>query len=208
MEKFMSMSVDECLPYLEGHVKELKDIYDQLKNQMEMQPVFEHPFNMIITGQTSTGKTYYLVQILLADKIQPPPDVINLFTGVKDSTGELIKALDTLYQEKGIPYYHHGDNIDKVSSVIKDSEVRKLIIMDDLMTQVSKIMTSNAHYNVIFYNPKLVSFRTFASQRGQLSQLMTLYKEMKGNRDNQPLVIDNKHNQVWTGLNPNFTEEL
>ena len=58
----------------------------QVRRQIEYTPAFKHPVNMILAGPSSSGKTYYLARMLEADLIEPRPESIHLFTGVKDST--------------------------------------------------------------------------------------------------------------------------
>ena len=248
VDRMMSMPEDElreCLCQADPDQQhQLSDLGAQLRRQIEYKPAFKHPMNMILAGPSSSGKTYYLARMLEADLIEPRPESIHLFTGVKDSTGELIQALERLEQEHGIPFYQYGGQIDKADEVLDDFEGRKLIIMDDLMFKVThneaiaqlfvngthhknasailvwqelfprgkkniaQTMAYNAHYNVIFPTPRIVNFQIFSNQRVGGEQLMSLFKEMTRDTSKRPLVVDNRNNRAWLGVEPTHIIQL
>ena len=246
MDKLMYLDSEEVGDRLRrGGAQELCDMVcccEKLQQQMELAPKFSHPFNMIIAGSSGSGKTYFVSQLLRTNLIQPPPDSIHLFTGVKDASGELQETLEYLRKSQGVPYEHHGDDLNLLDDVLED-EGQKLIILDDLMQQVvnshkavelfvsgthhknaSAIMmwqdlypqgkykgavtlARNAHYHVVFYSPQVSVFKQFASTREHSDRLMSLYRELPKHKQT-PLVIDNRENKAWIGLEPSHIVTL
>ena len=62
---------DKLLPLMKDVVK--------VGEENELMPVFRHPFNMIISGPSQSGKTYFVMQMLKDKQIVPYPDEVYLF---------------------------------------------------------------------------------------------------------------------------------
>ena len=137
----MCMSPEDINEHLRrgcGNGQEICDLLntqDRLKEQIDLEPVFRHPCNMIVVGNSGSGKTYFVSKLIQSGQIRPAPDSIHMFTGVKDASGHLLEALEYLQETQDIPFQEHGDDLERLDEVL-DEEGQKLIIIDDLMQKV------------------------------------------------------------------------
>ena len=111
---------------------DLLNTQDRLKEQIDLEAVLRHPFNMIVVGNSGSGKTYFVYKLIQSGQIRPAPDSIHVFTGVKDASGHLIEALEYLQETQDIPFQEHGCDLERLDEAL-DGEGQKLIIIDDLM---------------------------------------------------------------------------
>ena len=96
----------------------------------ELMPVFRHPFNMIISGPSQSGKTYFVMQMLKDKQIVPYPDEVYLFYAVYQTLFDDLKRQGVIIDSfKGI---------EGALSLLEDSDKQKakLFIFDDLQTEV------------------------------------------------------------------------
>ena len=135
----MRLREPEVADYLRrGGAQDVLDVLhaqDQLQQQVDLEPLFIHLFNMVVVGHSGSGKTYFVAQLIKSGMIKPAPDSIHLFTGITDSSGDLLRVLEELQENEDIPYHHYGDDLDQVDEVLNE-EGNKLLIIDDLMQQV------------------------------------------------------------------------
>ena len=215
---------DKLLPLMKDAVKE--------GEENELIPVFRHPFNMIISGPSQSGKTYFVMQMLKDKQIVPYPDEVYLFYAVYQT------LFDDLKRQGVITDSFKG--IEGALSLLEESDKQKskLFIFDDLQTEVvnsreisslfkygthhmnasailiwqnmypqgsqARDLALNVHYNVVFNNPVTSGqFKRFAQQRdAQYKPLMSLYYHLIESGKRGPMVIDNKQQTVWFGTAP------
>ena len=215
---------DKLLPLMKDAVKE--------GEENEMMPVFRHPFNMIISGPSQSGKTYFVMQMLKDKQIVPYPDEVYLFYAVYQT------LFDDLKRQGVITDSFKG--IEGALSLLEESDKQKskLFIFDDLQTEVvnsreisslfkygthhmnasailiwqnmypqgsqARDLALNVHYNVVFNNPVTSGqFKRFAQQRdAQYKPLMSLYYHLIESGKRGPMVIDNRQQAVWFGTAP------
>lgn len=115
----------------------------------------QHPFTSIVSGMTSSGKSYFVKQLLKCDgdMIYPKPQRIIWFYGQDQPLYDTIrKELPTIEFHKGIPSDLDEDDY-------FDTKVTNLVIIDDLMTdcrndqRLTKLFTIGSHHknlSVIF----------------------------------------------------------
>ena len=116
--------------------------------------VFRHPFTMIVAGSKETGKTRFVMTLLLHSDslISPAIDRVfwyygakqsDVFGELKDLLGSKIKFTDGLPSEESI-----------VASVEGAKGERTLIVLDDLMDETGKrsdvkqLFTRGRHQNI------------------------------------------------------------
>ena len=113
---------DKLLPLMKDAVKE--------GEENELMPVFRHPFNMIISGPSQSGKTYFVMQMLKDKQIVPYPDEVYLFYAVYQT------LFDDLKRQGVITDSFKG--IEGALSLLEESDKQKskIFIFDDLQTEV------------------------------------------------------------------------
>ena len=122
-----------------------------------MDPRWKHPFTCIVAGPTSSGKTYFVINLLkhVKEMINPPPQKIFWFYGEWQELYSRLQIENLAFHE-GLP-----------SDDFLDPSVRNLIIIDDLLTETDARVTNlfdknkenrtislNAHYMVLFKSPR------------------------------------------------------
>ena len=86
---------NKLLPLMKDAVKE--------GEENELIPAFHHPFNMIISGPSQSGKTYLLMQMLKDKQIVPYPDEVYLFYAVYQTLFDDLKQQGVITKSfKGI----------------------------------------------------------------------------------------------------------
>ena len=93
---------------------------------------FQHPFTMIVAGPTMSGKSTWMKQLLLSDRITPPPKrIIWLYKRWQPLYDELKDRIPHLEFIQGLP-----DNMN--SDTFLNPKERTFIIIDDLMKDASE----------------------------------------------------------------------
>ena len=134
-----------------------------LSDSTDKGPIFtmKHPFTAVVTGPTSSGKSYFVAKLLqqARSRIEPPPQRVLWFFKRWQKLYDVIKA--TVYPRvdfiRDIPL-----DLEKDSFI--DPNVRNLIVLDDLMSTLSKdprindLFTEGSHHrnlSVIAINQNL-----------------------------------------------------
>ena len=141
------------LDNLQRHMKSKHQSPDTNKTIVQMSPstslTFQHPFSMMVTGPTQSGKTEWTRKLLLSLLIQPPPERILWCFGQWQPLYEnLQKKIPYIEFVHGIPDYLH-------SSHFISPDKRNLIILDDLMTEakcdqrIADLFTKGSHHRNI-----------------------------------------------------------
>ena len=107
---------------------------------------FQHPFSMMVTGPSASGKTEWTRKLLLSTLIQPPSErIIWCYGQWQPLYEDLQKKLPSIEFVHGIPEYLNS------SQFINPSQ-RNLIVFDDLMTEakcdqrIADIFTRGSHH--------------------------------------------------------------
>ena len=184
------------------------------------------PFSMNVSGPTSSGKTYYIKELLKLPQFQ-------------DAQVHLFFSIDQpLYDEMNLASAQQGlDRLEIVLSELNPDDLN-VIIMDDLMQevgqseQVRNLVTRDVHHNkytvimvqqnllpqykysfdlainvryrVVFYNKLTVNqFNRSVSEMDKgKNTLKAMYKAMSQPGHPKPLVIDSLTGNVWYGVDP------
>ena len=117
---------------------------DPLNNMTNM--TFQHPFSMMVTGPSQSGKTEWTRKLLLSPLIQPPPErIMWCFRKLQPLYEELQKRITYKEFKHGIRDYLH-------SPQFINAGTRNLIILDDLMTEakcdqrIADLFTKGSHH--------------------------------------------------------------
>ena len=118
---------------LKRHMKTVHDTtaYNLRSRKEERKMIFQHPFTMTISGPTASGKTQWLKELLLDDRIQPSPQRILFFYKRWQPLYDEIKKIGNVEFMKTIP-----ENMDDDNCI--DPKIRNLVILDDMMTATVK----------------------------------------------------------------------
>ena len=108
---------------------------------------FQHPFTCVIAGATGSGKTVFVTRLLqYADAmINFPPKKIYWQYGARQTQFETLTNVEFI---EGLP---NIENVDKTK--------RTLIIIDDLMNETNRSVTTYSRKEVIITT--VVSFTSF-----------------------------------------------
>ena len=136
--------------------RHVRNVHDSVKDTDPLQPLnnmtnmtLQHPFSMMVTGPSQSGKTEWTRKLLLSSLIQPPPERILWCFG----------QWQPLYEQlqKRIPYieFVHGipDHLQNPQFI--NAGTRNLIILDDLMTEakcdqrIADLFTKGSHHRNI-----------------------------------------------------------
>ncbi len=126
---------------------------------------WRHPFTAIVAGPTGCGKTVFVKKLLKStDLIHPPPQRTYWFYGQYQPAYTEFSSRDEVSFIQGLP-----DDI--LECVGRDPSVRKLIILDDLMSsvagskQVTNLFVQGSHHlglsvicimqNLFFQGPEM-----------------------------------------------------
>lgn len=170
-----------------------------------MAHLFKHPFTAMITGGTSSGKTYWIKKLLLnIDRMSDP--VINK---ILYCYGELNPTIleyyknDKIITKKGIPTNEEilqlaeknnllvilDDLLYDASATFLNNlftrgshnwNVSVMLVSQHLFTKQTIVARSNSHYFILMRNPSgLLQIRTLGSQLfpGKLNYFMDVYKD-------------------------------
>ena len=107
---------------------------------------FQHPFSMMVTGPSASGKTEWTRKLLLSTLIQPPSErIICCYGQWQPLYEDLQKKLPSIEFVHGIPEYLNS------SQFINPSQ-RNLIVFNDLMTEakcdqrIADIFSRGSHH--------------------------------------------------------------
>ena len=174
-----------------------------LQNKVEVDVRFKHPFNMVLSGPSQSGKSWFVKEMLTQKQITPYPSHVVL------AYKEWQPLYDEMKEQGLVDTFCAG--LDGVSNEI-NGITPTLLILDDLQKEVasnkfvssmfmrgshhhncscvfivqnlyfqgrkSRDIALNAHYYVIFRNPgDQLQLKEFARRRGQHDMIMHTYKE-------------------------------
>ena len=90
---------------------------------------FKHPFSMIVSGPSASGKSVWTRNLLISSLIQPSPErIIWCFGQWQSLYDDIRKKIPWIEFVKGIPDYLNSENY-------IDTNKRNLLVFDDLMTE-------------------------------------------------------------------------
>ena len=103
-----------------------------------------HPFGLMISGATKTGKTTFVKQLLInaSVMIEPPPEnIIYFYSEYQDTFGEIEVLVPGIQFVQGLP----DSMIDSINP-----QTRNLYIIDDMMGEkdavIAKLFTKKSHH--------------------------------------------------------------
>ena len=120
-----------------------------MQKTVDLCPALQHPFTCLVSGATQSGKTEWLFKLLTlsSGKIQPPPEQIIYCFSEEQSVEKFrnAKGMANIQFHKGIPI------LNEENEELFSSELRKLIILDDLMQEansemISTLFTRGSHH--------------------------------------------------------------
>ena len=164
---------------------------------------FKPPFSMIVAAPSGFGKTYMTKKILeQADQtIDPPPQrIIWCFSQNQPMYQDMLRTIPGIEFIRGIPPNLEDDSF-------LDVNIRNLIVLDDLMSDIGKdqritdLYTKGSHHRNLsvitlmqnFYEPKTVSIRRNAqylmlfNMPGDQQQVKTMSQRMFPHKPNYML---------------------
>ncbi|XP_060578727.1 uncharacterized protein LOC132735753 [Ruditapes philippinarum] len=134
----------------------------QQQQQQQQEFKFQHPFTCMVSGPTSSGKTFFVVQLLQQafNKIKPSPQRIIWLYKRWQPLYDVIKASVITKVEfiKGVPLHLEKDEF------LDTTTIRNLIILDDMASETAKdqrvtdLFTEGSHHrnlSVIALNQNL-----------------------------------------------------
>jgi hypothetical protein len=119
--------------YLQGQTPENINRETEKINDNSFIP-FKTPLSLIISGASFSGKTTFLYKLLLTNKqmLEPAPkEILYCYLTWQDIYEEIQSSVDNVSFFKGIP------SKSEIESFTEDGQPR-LLILDDLMTQLGK----------------------------------------------------------------------
>ena len=136
----------------------------------ELMPVLHHPFNMIISGPSQSGKTYFVMQMLKDKQIVPYPDAVYLFYAVHQTLFDDLKRQGVIIDSfKGI---------EGALSLLEgsDKQKSKLFIFDDLQIEVvnSREISSLFKYGTHHMNASAILIWQNMYPQGSQARELTL----------------------------------
>ena len=108
---------------------------------------FKHPFSMIVAGPSRSGKTYWVINLLLnaKERIEPTPDkIVYCYAHWQPKYDVLKEHIDSVHWHEGMPTKSF---LDEISNAI--------VILDDLMSEsvndmgIMGIFTKRSHHQNI-----------------------------------------------------------
>ena len=103
-----------------------------------------HPFGLMISGATKTGKTTFVKQLLVNASVmieQPPENIIYFYSEYQDTFGEIEVLVPGIQFVQGLP----DSMIDSINP-----NTRNLYIIDDMMGEkdavIAKLFTKKSHH--------------------------------------------------------------
>ena len=107
---------------------------------------FKHPFSMIVSGPSASGKSVWTRNLLISSLIQPSPErIIWCFGQWQSLYDDIRKKIPWIEFVKGIPDYLNSENY-------IDTNKRNLLVFDDLMTEakcdqrIADLFTRGSHH--------------------------------------------------------------
>ena len=141
---------------------------------------FKHPFCMMVTGPSRSGKTQWVLRLLQQrrERIHPPVDgVVFCYAHWQAKYDELQRTVPTTQFHRGLP-----------STKMMTSLRNGLLVLDDLMVQAVKdpsimsIFTEGSHHNnlsVIFLMQNIFHKGANTRTMGMNTQYMVLFKNAR-----------------------------
>ena len=121
---------------------------------------FKHPFSMIVSGPSASGKSVWTRNLLISTQIQPSPERIIWCFGQRQSLyDDIWKKIPWIEFVKGIPDYQISENY-------IDTNKKNLLVFDDLMTEakcdqrIADLFTRGNHHrnlSVVYLTQNLFS---------------------------------------------------
>ena len=103
-----------------------------VQKQSDMNFLWQHPFNCIVSAPTKSGKTEFVkkLAIFARDLIEPEPKkIIWCYTEWQNTYEDLLSKINTVVFVEGLPNFEELKN---------DKNTPKLLIIDDMMCEISK----------------------------------------------------------------------
>ena len=133
--------------------RHVHNVHDSVKDTDPSQPLtnmtFQHPFSMMVTGPSQSGKTEWTRKLLLSPLIQQPTErILWCFGQWQPLYEQLQKRIPYIEFVHGIPDHLH-------SPQFINAGTRNLIILDDLMTEakcdqrIADLFTKGSHHRNI-----------------------------------------------------------
>ena len=117
---------------------------------------FQHPFTMIVAGPIMSGKSYWMKQRLLSDRITPPPDrIIWLYKRWQPLYEDLKDRIPHLEFIRGLPANKNSDTFLNLNE-------RTFVVIDDLMKyatenkDVCELFVEGAQHRNLMHHAKLI----------------------------------------------------
>ena len=147
--------------------------------------MFQHPFNLIVSGASGSGKTEWVLKFLKHSDalIEPPPRKILYCFGEANQTviklrndgiethhgipnEDLVKQYDMVILDDLALHINNNDFLDRLFTVGSHHwGVSVVFITQSLFSKDVRIARQNAHYVLLCKNPQqLLQTRTLASQ--------------------------------------------
>ena len=124
-----------------------KESLEKLKDDTNKRFVFKHPFSMIVSGPTRSGKTVWITLLLEKSKrIKPTPNtILYCYTHWQPKYDELKNVFaDEIYFHKGLP-----------TSILTNKFHNAIVVLDDLMDlamqdkMIMSVFTEGSHHKNI-----------------------------------------------------------
>ena len=153
--------------------------------------VFGHPFSMIVAGPSKSGKTYWVINLLLnaKERISPSPNkIVYCYAHWQSKYDVLKKNIPTVQWHEGMPTKSYLDEISDAIVILDDlmaasvnnevvmsiftershhQNISVILLMQNLFHQgkQSRSINTNAQFLVLFKNPRdRLQIKTLAMQ--------------------------------------------